>query len=88
MQQAGLQKELLPIAEEGALVEVVQVLDDPKKQRNEELKRKALLIARKDGKGHNSASKMSSSNGLSQLDAETLSNGGISDVQSEVSASV
>ena len=80
---------MLPIAEEGAVVEQVLAPDDPKKRKNEELKRKALLIARKEEsrKGHGSASKMSSSNGLSRLDAETLSNGGISDMHSEVQSS-
>jgi len=44
MQQTGLSKDLQPIAEEGALIPIP---DDPKRLKNEELKRKALLVAHK-----------------------------------------
>ena len=47
--------------------------EDPKKLKNEELKRKALLIARKEKTSNGGSSKQSGS-GLSQLDSETLSN--------------
>ena len=61
---------------------------DPKKLKNEELKRKALLIARKKGhKGGKGDSKLSS-NGLSALEEDSLSNIGLSEVQSQVSESV
>ena len=88
LQQAG--RNLQPIQEkEEFLQSTVETAvvpydpDDPKRRRNEELKRKALLIARKEEsrKGGDS-SKMSSSNGLSQLDAETLSNAGLSETGS------
>ena len=61
--------------------------DDPKRRRNEELKRKALLIARKEeSRKGGGSSKMSSSNGLSQFEAETLSNAGMSETGSEMTS--
>lgn len=84
-QQSIHKRELQPIMEEGALA--VQPPDDPKKLKNEELKRKALLIARKEEQRRGiGGSVKHSSNGLSHLDSETLSNAP-SDLRSELSES-
>jgi hypothetical protein len=74
LQQSSIHKrDLYPIMEEGAVVLAQPTPEDPKKLKNEELKRKALLIARKEKTSNGGSSKQSSS-GLSQLDSETLSN--------------
>ena len=79
MQQLGIQPKLEPILEEGS-GNILADLDDPKRKKNDDLKQKALLIANKDSRSKRS------SNGLSKL-SDTISQGGISEVQSSVQSS-
>lgn len=79
MQQLGIQPKLEPIIEEGS-GNLAPDLDDPKRKKNDDLKRKALLITNKDSRSKRS------SNGLSKL-SDTISQGGVSDINSSVQSS-